>query len=1164
MDSTKQNLNILTWNATGIMSSATYLTDCLYRNTIDICGISEHWLYEKDLQFLNQLDNSYISYAVADSDLKCPSKRRVGKGGVALLWHRKYDRCISPLSLDDDRIIGIKFEVNTENCIYFIQVYLPCSNHSIEVYREYMDKLQNILYLFSEKGIIIMMGDFNSHLPEANSRGRIDNRGLCFNSLLQENNIFSINTSQLCAGPRSTFVTYDGRHESLIDYILIPEEISRNITYCEVLDDNALNVSRHRPVFCTFELPYKALDNVPVYSGSIMINWRKCDQPCIDEYQNILKSSEHMTNITHSDIDSKSSIDQTYTTIIKELTVAAQKCFPHKSYKRFLKPYWNTELRDLHYKMKKYREAWVRKGKPRESQHITYIQYKMAKRQFRHCHRKCVNTYLQSQLDEIDRLAEVDSAHFWRLVNARRKPSNSSPGTQLIFEGQTVNTSKEINEGWAQYFKALYTPTQCDRFDNQVYDTVTQEVSNIKRALQNSTESRGYPLISADEVASAVKLTKSNKAGGEDGIVYEHIKYGGCVVFDALAKFYTAIVRQSYAPKDMKRGVIITLFKGGNKRKDNPDNYRAITLSSVVLKLLERILLTRIELFDNIRPPIHSLQGGFKKQQGCLMSSFLVREAIQYAQEKGSKVYACFLDVKKAFDQVWHDGLFYKLHNCGVNTSVLSVIINLYTDMESCVKTQYHKSGWFPVRQGTRQGGVLSPFLYLVYDNDLIWELEESKMGMYVHGIYCGSPAVADDKLVLSLSKQGMDRMIKICYNHSGIWRYELQPPKCVVIVFNESPLDYRITTRTWALGNAYIEENILYKHLGVVLNKYGTVDDNVKEAASKLKGTFLSLINSGVHEGGLNPITSKSIYKAVVLPKALYGCELWYSLQSKHIDLLEKAHKFCVKFMQSLPRRTSTDLAFSLLNIKSILYDIEYRKLIFFGQLCNLPPQYCVKEMFIHRLLEFKSQPSSVKGYFSDIYRLLGKYSLLDAFNGFENDGIFMSKFSWRRLVRANMETVYEADRCLKSVNSENAKSVMRITEPNREYLLWDISREIPKYLPFIQRAVRLLGTMFSGEWIRKCYLCGENILTSTEHVLLFCRQTENFRESLWCRLIYRFGMTFFHAFISEPPRTQLEMLYSGCSNILKSKTDVTDCVKLFVTGLAKIQSHSDIGIVF
>ena len=57
--------------------------------------------------------------------------------------------------------------------------------------------------------------------------------------------------------------------------------------------------------------------------------------------------------------------------------------------------------------------------------------------------------------------------------------------------------------------------------------------------------------------------------------------------------------------------MIATLFKGGNKIRDNPDNYRAVTLSSVVLKLLERLLLTRIELFDSIRPPLHPLQGGF-------------------------------------------------------------------------------------------------------------------------------------------------------------------------------------------------------------------------------------------------------------------------------------------------------------------------------------------------------------------------------------------------------------------------------------------------------------------------------------------------------------------------------------------------------------------------
>ena len=80
-------------------------------------------------------------------------------------------------------------------------------------------------------------------------------------------------------------------------------------------------------------------------------------------------------------------------------------------------------------------------------------------------------------------------------------------------------------------------------------------------------------------------MTHSIKAGGDDEIVYEHIKYKDIILLEILSKFYTAILRFAYAPKDMKKGVIVTLFKGGGGRKDNPDNYHAITLSSVVLKL---------------------------------------------------------------------------------------------------------------------------------------------------------------------------------------------------------------------------------------------------------------------------------------------------------------------------------------------------------------------------------------------------------------------------------------------------------------------------------------------------------------------------------------------------------------------------------------------------
>lgn len=82
-----------------------------------------------------------------------------------------------------------------------------------------------------------------------------------------------------------------------------------------------------------------------------------------------------------------------------------------------------------------------------------------------------------------------------------------------------------------------------------------------------------------------------------NGIHYKHVLFGGIFIYQHLAKLFSAIINLSYVLIEMKQKcVIITLYKGGNKRKDFPDNYRAITEFAVILKLLERVLLTRIQL----------------------------------------------------------------------------------------------------------------------------------------------------------------------------------------------------------------------------------------------------------------------------------------------------------------------------------------------------------------------------------------------------------------------------------------------------------------------------------------------------------------------------------------------------------------------------------------
>ena len=125
-------MNIMSWNVTGLMSSSSYLCDTLTKNNIDFCGISEHFLYPHNMHFIDTLSSEYRSHCICDRDLMTPGNRRVGKGGVAIMWHKRWDSCVTPLPLDDDRIVGVH---PLANMCSFFQLYLPCSNHSIDIFR---------------------------------------------------------------------------------------------------------------------------------------------------------------------------------------------------------------------------------------------------------------------------------------------------------------------------------------------------------------------------------------------------------------------------------------------------------------------------------------------------------------------------------------------------------------------------------------------------------------------------------------------------------------------------------------------------------------------------------------------------------------------------------------------------------------------------------------------------------------------------------------------------------------------------------------------------------------------------------------------------------------------------------------------------------------------
>ena len=146
-----------------------------------------------------------------------------------------------------------------------------------------------------------------------------------------------------------------------------------------------------------------------------------------------------------------------------------------------------------------------------------------------------------------------------------------------------------------------------------------------------------------------------------------------------------------------------------------------------------------------------------------------------------------FLDVKKAFDTVWHEGLLFKLCQFGFPRYIWIIIHNWYRGSSSAVLWTSKTSRYFPVKQGVCQGAILSPLLYSIFVNDLLHLLSSSGHGVSIGGIFCGSPMYADDLALIAESSAALQSMFDLVHNFSIQWHYQLNALKSAVLVFGES-----------------------------------------------------------------------------------------------------------------------------------------------------------------------------------------------------------------------------------------------------------------------------------------------------------------------------------------------------------------------------------------
>ena len=323
---------------------------------------------------------------------------------------------------------------------------------------------------------------------------------------------------------------------------------------------------------------------------------------------------------------------------------------------------------------------------------------------------------------------------------------------------------------------------------------------------------------------------------------------------------------------------------------------------AVVSKIYEKLLLNWLDA--NSALEINGMQGACISGSSCLSTSFMLRETISRLIGDGNMAFVCLLDARKAFDTVWHRGLFYKLASMGCNKHLWHILWNFYQGFLCSVHVAGGNSEWFAAEQGVHQGGPLSMKLYVVFNSDLLDQLNKSRHGVQLSkpplNMCC--PAYADDISLVALHRPSMQALLSIVYQHSLLWRYDFNPTKSHVLVIGGKAIP-KVDLYLGCQQLAIVSSS---KHLGIPL----TVDsksqsDMIEGNISKGRRSFHASLGLGSRFQPVPPLCLSKIYWSVAFPQMMYVLEL-ITLTANNELALEAMHTSVAKIIQTLPKHAS------------------------------------------------------------------------------------------------------------------------------------------------------------------------------------------------------------------------------------------------------------------
>ena len=296
--------------------------------------------------------------------------------------------------------------------------------------------------------------------------------------------------------------------------------------------------------------------------------------------------------------------------------------------------------------------------------------------------------------------------------------------------------------------------------------------------------------------------------------------------------------------------------------------------------------------------------------------TFVAKEVISYYINSGSDVYACALDMQKAFDRVDLVKFFRKLLQRPISALIVRILFHLYFNIKLRVLWNNVYSSEFLSLNGVKQGGILSPYLFRTFINDFILELEQNRQGCFIGHMFHGCIVYADDILLLAPSLHALCHMLNICsiFADDNNIRFNQAKSHCLHFCkFNTAikqyPVELQGTALTWTDHIA---------HLGHIL--CSSLDDSMD--IDKRKRDFCSQANYFfTHFHHLSPALKSGLFQTYC--QLFYGSQIW-NLQNAVIESFNVAWRKAIRKLWGVPYRTHCNLLHHLMfgkNVVNILH---------------------------------------------------------------------------------------------------------------------------------------------------------------------------------------------------------------------------------------------------